>query len=164
MGGKTKLCAAAVALGAISVVTTSVPASGGGAGTAGRSGNTAAIGELTKRPIRGIVQAVQSGSRLRAGVLISLHGLEPDTPYLVVQSRLGCGRSSGEDQDGTVDGADFLVWRVNGSTTGRNLFGRTRVGLRTAVSTARAVKVYDMSNPRRPVRKACGLIDVWEHA
>jgi hypothetical protein len=104
----------------------------------------------------GVVQAVQVGRSTRVGLAVSLHGIAPRTSYLVGFSSRPCSLAGDFNEDGRVDAADFLLSRV--VTAGRtmdNAFRTGRVTRRGALSSARSVRVIDISDPRRPQR-ACG--------
>ena len=112
----------------------------------------------------GIVQAVQVRRSTRVGLAVSLHRLAPGTSYLVGYSPRPCSLTGDFNRDGDVDAADFLLSRV--VTSGRtmdNAFRTGRVTRRGALSSARSVRVIDITDPRRPQR-SCGTTSLYSNA
>jgi hypothetical protein len=164
MGGRRfTFLAAALALSAVAGVITSVSLAGGDASRPAAQAALAqrgtAIGHFVRGPVRGTVRAVQVGTSSRIQLYVSLHGLTRNMAYRVMDSSRPCSQ--------IVDAADYVVWRSNfrASQTNDDIFLATRVTRRgTALSVARSVRVFDVTNPQRPFQRTCAGVDVWEHA
>ena len=92
--------------------------------------------------IGAVVQAVQPARGKRAGLTISMHGLTPETTYLVGISRRPCSASADANEDGDVDGADYLLFRaVTAGAAEDDLLSTGRVPVRGSLRSARSVRI-----------------------
>ena len=166
MGGRAQLSLTALAVGAGVAMATSVTAAGDGgdspqaADSQQASKRVLVTAQRTKRPIRGVVAAVQRGSRRAGTLFVSLHAVRPGASYRVDGNKATC------DADGDVDGGDFLVWQrqVKAGKSSNDGVSRTRVALRAPLSETKSVRIYALPPGGAPVRRACISVDVWEHA
>jgi hypothetical protein len=168
--GKEAGMATGSKLGLVTVALGAVIVSAGIAGAAGdrsprATGSTASnlqqvtFAQLKEGTIAGMVGAGKVPRRQRARVYISVRGLPPiegdSDRYLVTADRRPCSEAAGdENQDGVVDGADFLVFRVGIIMANTEGDFHVRAPLRSRLDEAKSIRLYDWPGPL--VQKACG--------
>jgi hypothetical protein len=119
-----------------------------------------AFAQVKEGSIGGLVVAGKLPRRPRARLYISLHGMPvkgDSDRYLVTADKRPCSQLAGDfDNDGQVDGADFVVFKVGiiMANTEGDFHVRTR--LRARLGSAQSVRIYDYPGPL--VQKACGSI------
>lgn len=169
MGGRAKFPLAALAVGAGVAMATSVSATGDegksppAADSQPASKRVLVTAQRTKRPIRGVVAAVQPSSRRRGTLFVSLHGVKPGASYRVDGNKASCGDA---DTDGDSDGADFLVWQrvVKSGKSSNDVASRARIALTAPLRNAKSVRIFALPPGGTPIQRACLGVDVWEHA
>lgn len=153
-----------MALGAV-IASTGIAVAGSGPAppTATKSAVTnlsqVTFAQVKGDPIGGLVAAGRLPRERRASIYISLHGLPPiqgdSDRYLVTADRRPCSQVAGDaDLDGSVDGADYLVWRVGIIVADTEGDFHVRAHPRAGLDAAKSVRIYDWPGPL--VQKACG--------